>query len=346
MKVAIYHDFNGSISIENVNDPVLDEEGVIIEVKASGICRSDWHGWKGHDADITLPHVPGHEFSGVVHEIGRSVKKFELGDRVTVPFCCGCGTCRQCNNGNQHICDHHFQPGFTHWGSFAQFVAIKMADFNLVKVSDTIDFISSASLGCRFITAYHAIMNQGKLNKDQFVAVHGCGGVGLSAIMIAVAEGAKVIAIDINDDSLLKAKSLGADYVINASNIHDVVEAIMAVSQGGVDVSLDALGSKITASNSINSLAKKGKHIQVGILGKEDHISVSTAQLIAREIEIIGSHGMPIADYEHIFQLIENGKINPSLLIDRTIELREVPKELMAMNSYNNSGMVIIDKFI
>ena len=344
MKAAVYRAFNGSIEIEQVNDPVVNEAGAIIEVRASGICRSDWHGWKGHDPDIKLPHVPGHEFSGVVKEIGSKVAQFKVGDRVTAPFCCGCAHCAQCLKGNQHICDNHFQPGFTDWGSFAQSVHINNADFNLIKLPASLDFVSSAALGCRFITAFHGIVNQGKVDKSMFVAIHGCGGVGLSAIMIAAAYGAKVIAVDINGQNLEKARTFGADYTINATT-EDVVGRVHDITNGGANLSMDALGSTETSSNSINCLAKKGKHIQVGILGTESNILVSTADLIAKEIEIIGSHGMPIADYDIIFNLIANKKIDLSLLIDKTVSLEQVDQEMRSMDAYSNSGMVVIDQF-
>ena len=344
MKAAVYKIFNGSIEIEQVADPIVTGSDAIIEVRASGICRSDWHGWKGHDPDIQLPHVPGHEFSGVVKEVGSKVRLFQSGDSVTAPFCCGCSHCPQCMKGNQHICDKHFQPGFTHWGSFAQYVKIKNADFNLIKLPSSIDFVSAAGLGCRFITAFHGIVNQGKVDHSMCVAIHGCGGVGLSAIMIASVYGAKVIAIDINELNLQKAKSFGAEFTINAMK-EEVVDKVREITKGGANISMDALGSHKTSTNSINCLAKKGKHIQVGILGSENNIVVSTAELIAKEIEIIGSHGMPIADYNIIFDLIASKKIDPSLLIDRTVKLEHVHQEMLNMDTYSNSGMVIIDQF-
>ena len=344
MRAASYSTFNGAIEIKQVNDPVVTETDAIIELMASGICRSDWHGWKGHDPDIQLPHVPGHEFSGIVKEVGREVTLFQPGDRVTAPFCCGCSTCPQCMKGNQHICDNHFQPGFTDWGSFAQYVRIKNADFNLVRLPSSIDFVSAASLGCRFITAFHGIVNQGKVGNSMFVAIHGCGGVGLSAIMIASVYGARVIAVDINEENLQKAKSFGADYAINATK-EEVVNKVREITNGGANLSMDALGSHETSRNSINCLAKKGKHIQVGILGSENNINVSTADLIAKEIEIIGSHGMPLADYTIIFDLITSKKIDLSLLIDRTIKLEDIHLEMLNMDAYSNSGMVIIDQF-
>jgi len=344
MKAAIYNKFNGAIELKQVDDPMVKETEAIIEVRASGICRSDWHGWKGHDPDIRLPHVPGHEFSGIVKEVGSKVTLFRAGDRVTAPFCCGCSTCPQCLKGNQHICDNHFQPGFTDWGSFAQYVRIKNADFNLVRLPSSIDFVSAAGLGCRFITAFHGIVNQGKVDHSMFVAVHGCGGVGLSAVMIAAVYGAKVIAVDINEGNLQRAESFGAAYTINATTVN-VVDKVFEITSDGANLSMDALGSLETSRNSINCLAKKGKHIQVGILGSENDITVSTADLIAKEIELIGSHGMPLADYDTIFNLISSKKIDLSLLIDRTVKLEDIHQEMLNMDAYTNSGMVIIDQF-
>jgi len=344
MKAAVYNAFNGAIKIQQVDNPVATETDAIIELRASGICRSDWHGWKGHDPDIQLPHVPGHEFSGIVKEVGSKVSLFQTGDRVTAPFCCGCSTCSQCAVGNQHICDSHFQPGFTDWGSFAQYVRIKNADFNLVSLPSSIDFVSAAGLGCRFITGFHGIVNQGKVDDSMFVAVHGCGGVGLSAVMVAAVYGAKVIAVDINEESLQRAKSLGAAYTINASR-EKVVDRVREITGGGANVSMDALGSQETSMNSISCLAKKGKHIQAGILGTEQDIRVSTAALIAKETELIGSHGMPLADYDTIFDLISSKKIDLSLLIDRTVKLEDIQQELQNMDAYTNSGMVVIDQF-
>jgi alcohol dehydrogenase len=208
----------------------------------------------------------------------------------------------------------------------------------------SIDFVSAAGLGCRFITAFHGIVNQGKIDPSMFVAIHGCGGVGLSAVMIAAAYGAKVIAIDINELNLQKARFFGASHTIDATR-EDVVDKLREMTNGGVNLSMDALGSQETSMNSINCLAKKGKHIQVGILGREKDIVVSTANLIAKEIEIIGSHGMPIGDYKLIFELIASKKIDPSLLIDRTVKLEHVHEELLNMDTYSNSGMVIIDQF-
>ncbi len=344
MKAVVFEEFRKPLSIRNVPDPVPSENAVVIEVKASGICRSDWHGWMGHDPDITLPHVPGHELAGTVTSVGKKIKNWREGDRVTVPFVCGCGACPQCNSGNQQVCDNQFQPGFTHWGSFAQFVAINYADLNLVPLPDDFEFITAATLGCRFITSYRAVVDQGGVSEGQWVAVYGCGGVGLSAIMIAKAMNARVVAIDIDDQKLVFAKQVGAQVTINATQ-SDPVESIMD-SCGGVHVSIDALGSQETCFNSIASLRKRGRHIQVGLMtGDHVHPSLPMDQVIAKELEIRGSHGMQAHKYPEMFELIRKESISLDQLIDKSINLEESIEALPAMDQNAGTGITIINKF-
>jgi alcohol dehydrogenase len=345
MRAAVYEKFQGPISIQNISEPTPKNDGVVVKVNASGLCRSDWHGWMGHDPDIRLPHVPGHELAGTIVELGREVKKFKIGDRVTIPFVAGCGDCDECKLGNQQVCDYQSQPGFTHHGSFAEYVALDYADTNLVKLPEEINDITAATLGCRFITAFRAIVAQGKVQQGQHIAIHGCGGVGLSAIMIATALGAQVIAIDINQDTLNLAKQLGAHSVINASNIN-VVEAVKEITKGGAHVSLDALGSEITCLNSIASLKKRGKHIQVGLMtGKHKHPNIPMDRVLAEELEIIGSHGMQAHKYPEMLKMIVEGKLHPEKLIKKTITLEEATNALPNMNTFQNKGILVVNSF-
>lgn len=344
MRAAIYEKFQGPITIQNVPDPSPKNHGVIIQVKATGLCRSDWHGWMGHDSDIILPHVPGHELSGTIAALGKNVQNFKVGDRVTVPFVCGCGSCGQCISGNHQVCDHQSQPGFTHWGSFAEYVALDYADTNLVKIPDEISDVTAATLGCRFITSFRAIVEQGKVTGGQYVVVHGCGGVGLSAIMIANALGAQVIAVDINERTLEFAKEMGALATVNASQSADVVGEIIAITKGGAHVSMDALGSQATCFNSITSLRKRGKHIQVGLMtGDHQHPKVPMDKILANELEIIGSHGMQAFKYPEMLDMIKNGKLHPERLIEKTISLKEATIALPHMNKFEHKGVLVIN---
>lgn len=346
MKAAIFEEFQGSISIENVVDPTPNDDGIIVEVKATGLCRSDWHGWMGHDQNIKLPHVPGHELAGVVEAFGKNVKRVKVGDRVTTPFVCGCGTCPQCNSGNHQVCDYQSQPGFTHWGSFAEYVALDYADTNVVQLPEEIDFVTAATLGCRFITSFRAIVHQGKVKEDEFVVIHGCGGVGLSAIMIAKAKGAKVVAVDINDSTLELSKSIGADILVNAKDHDNLVGEIREVTKGGAHVSMDALGSQETCFNSVANLRKRGRHLQVGLMTEEhQHPKIPMDRVIADELEIYGSHGMQGFKYPEMLDMISSGKLNPQSLIEKTISLEESTILLPKMNEFAHSGVLVIDRF-
>jgi alcohol dehydrogenase len=345
MRAAVYEEFRKPLTIQNLPDPSPTEHGVVIQVKATGLCLSDWHGWMGHDPDITLPHVPGHELAGTIEAIGKNVTRWKVGDRVTLPFVCGCGTCPQCDSGNHQVCDHQFQPGFTHWGSFAEYVAIDYADVNLVSLPDEIDYVTAASLGCRFVTSFRAIVDQGKVSAGQWVAVHGCGGVGLSAIMIANALGANVVAIDITDEKLDFARSIGAIATINAVKTKDVVENIIDITKGGAHISIDALGSPVTCFNSVANLRKRGKHVQVGLMvGDHNHPAVPMDKIIANELEILGSHGMQAHKYSSLLAMIKAGKLFPEKLIKKTISLEESLEKLISMDSFDGIGITVINK--
>ncbi len=346
MRAAVFEQFKQPLTIQNLSDPTPTDHGVVIQVKANGICRSDWHGWMGNDSSISLPHVPGHELAGVVETVGSHVTKWKPGDRVTVPFVGGCGKCPQCISGNHQICDSPFYHGFTYWGSFAEYVFMGQADINLVRLPDAMDFVTAASLGCRFITSYRAVVVQGQVTGGQWVAVHGCGGVGLSAIMIANALGANVVAVDITDEKLDFARSVGAVAVINASKVADVVEAVQEITQGGAHVSLDALGSPVTCFNSVANLRKRGKHIQVGIMEEgEQTPPVPMGTVMSRELEILGSHGMQAYKYPGMMAMIEAGKLPLDKLIGKTVTLEESLDELVNMDKFNGTGVTVINEF-
>jgi len=345
MRAAVYQEFKGPIAVENVADPTPSPTGAVLAVKACGICRSDWHGWMGNDPDIELPHVPGHEIAGEVAAIGSQISNFNVGDRVTLPFVCGCGDCEPCRSGNQQVCDRQFQPGFTAWGGFAEYVAIEYADNNLVPLPNEIDFVTAASLGCRFATSFRAVVDQGKVEAGQWVSVYGCGGVGLSAIMIASALGARVIAVDIAEDKLECARSVGAEAVVN-SDVEVPASRIFDVTVGGAHLSIDALGHPDVLLSSILSLRKRGKHIQIGIMEAGKHSSpIPIDKIIGRELEIIGSHGMQAHRYPEVLEMIRAGRLDPKMLVGSVIGLEQACSELRLMDEFTGTGVTVIDRF-
>jgi alcohol dehydrogenase len=344
MKAMLFERFGQTPEIRDVPDPAPAPDGVVIEVVATGLCRSDWHGWMGHDTDIRLPHVPGHEFAGTIAAVGRDVRRFRAGERVTVPFIAACGRCAECHAGHQQVCEQQFQPGFTHWGSFARFVAIDRADHNLVALPESMEFATAASLGCRFATSFRAVVDQGRVRGGEWVAVHGAGGVGLSAIMIARALGARVVAVDVEARKLDLARAMGAEAVVNAREVASVVEAVRETTGGGAHVSLDALGHPETCFNSIAGLRRRGRHVQVGLLLAEHaRPTIPMDRVIAFELEIYGSHGMQSWRYDAMLAMISAGTLRPDRLIGETISLAAAVPALTAMGSRAPDGITIID---
>ena len=347
MRALLYDSFGAPPRVAIVPDPVVPRDGVIVEVKASGLCRSDWHGWQGHDADIrTLPHIPGHEFAGVIAAVGPDARRWRTGDRVTTPFALGCGNCVYCFAGDQQVCENQFQPGFTGPGSFAEYVALPFADLNLVRLPDEMEFVDAAALGCRFATAFRGIAKQARLRAGEWVAVHGCGGVGLSAVMIAHALGANVIGVDVADEKLALAREAGTAHTINAATVPDVPQAIRELTSGGVHVSVDAFGGAITCRNSILSLRRRGRHVQIGLLlGDQAEPALPMGRVIAHELEIFGSHGMQAKAYPELLDMIAAGKLPLGKLIGRRIALDDAGAALASLDSSSGKGITVIDRF-
>ncbi|MEU1849929.1 zinc-dependent alcohol dehydrogenase family protein [Streptomyces sp. NPDC019990] len=344
MRAVVIERYGEPAEVREVADPVLVEHGVVVRVEATGLCRSDWHGWQGHDPDIALPHVPGHELAGVIEAVGARVTGWRPGDRVTVPFICACGTCPSCAAGDQQVCERQTQPGFTHWGSFAQYVALDHADVNLVALPGELSFATAASLGCRLATAYRAVVRQGRVAAGEWVAVHGCGGAGLSAVMIAAASGARVVAVDVSARALDLARTFGAAHCLDATSVTDTAAAVRDLTGGGAHLSLDALGSPATCAASVNGLRRRGRHVQVGLLPSPSGTTpVPMARAIALELELLGSHGMPAHGYPPMLELVRSGALRPDLLVTSTIPLDEAPAALAAMGAAPGAGVTVIE---
>ncbi|MEV6344896.1 alcohol dehydrogenase catalytic domain-containing protein [Actinoplanes sp. NPDC051851] len=351
--------------VREVAEPVAPPGGVVVRVAATGLCRSDWHGWAGHDDDITFPHVPGHELAGVVAEVGAGVERWAVGDRVTVPFVCGCGRCEWCRTGQAQVCPEQRQPGFTHWGSFAEKVALHAADTNLIALPESVGFAAAAALGCRFATAFRALAGRARIVPGEWVTVIGAGGVGLSAVMIAHALGARVIAVDRNAEALAAATALGAAHTLLTGGpaeksgtdgrakghagggpivVGDVPAAVTELTGGGSHVSVDAVGSERACADAILSLRRRGRHVQVGLLPPVDgHPRVPMARVIGWELDVLGSHGMAAADYPAMTALIENGSLRPDRLIERTVGLAEAADLLPGFDQATVAGMTMVD---
>jgi alcohol dehydrogenase len=320
VRALVFESFGGPLAVAEVPAPDPAPGGVVVDVGASGICRSDWHAWQGHDPDVVLPHVPGHELAGTVAAVGDGVHGWTVGDRVTVPFVNACGRCAECAAGEHQVCRNQTQPGFTHWGSLAEYVAIEAADVNLVAVPEELDLVTAAALGCRYATAFRAVVQVARVRPGEWVVVHGCGGVGLSAVQIAAAAGARVIAVDVSPGALELARQLGAEVAVDAADY--VPGAVAELTGGGAHVSVDALGSAVTCANSVRSLRPRGRHVQVGLLPPaQGRPEVPMERVIALELQLLGSHGMAAHAYPELLGLIAAGRLAPQRLVTRRLGL-------------------------
>lgn len=347
MRAALFEAFRQPLAVTQVPDPVCPPDGAVIRVMACGVCRSDHHAWAGVDPDVVVPHVPGHEFAGLIVETGAGCVRWKNGDGVTAPFILACGKCPDCLGGDPTVCNHQHVAGFSSWGAFAELIAVPHADFNLVRIPEALGFAETAGMGCRVTTSFRALVDRARLQPGEWLAVHGCGGVGLSAVMIGVAMGARVVAVDVNDAALAMAKTLGATTMLNITGTSKVGEAIRDMTDGGTHVSLDALGITQTFHNSIRSLRKLGRHVQIGMpVGKHTEPTIPLLETVySRQISIMGTRGIAASRFPALLAMVDAGRIDPARLITKRINLNEAGAAIAAMDGYSGVGITVIDRF-
>ncbi len=347
MRAAVVREAGEPLAIEQRDRPEPEPHGIVLELEACGICRSDWHGWMGHTGPVE-DTVLGHEPAGTVIDVGEEVGSFEVGDRVAVAMNLADGSCPRCLDGKSNMCENQRVFGFHPEtpGAWAEEVAVPWADVNAVGLPEGVAAAEMAGLGCRFMTAFHALAHRADIEAGDWVAVHGCGGIGLSAVNIASALGATVVAVDLDEDTLAMADDLGADATVNASDIEDVPERVGAITDGGADISVDALGIAETCRNSIDSLGRSGQHVQIGVPGDEDDaVELPISAMLGQELDLLGSVGMPPTRYDEILHMLEHGKVQPAQLITREASLEEVSERLDAMTDYETRGIEVITEF-
>ena len=343
------------MTVEDVDRPEPDDDGILVETEACGICRSDWHAWRGDWEWIGVMPQPGlvfgHEPVGRVVEVGDNVDRFAVGDRVTNPFNLGCGSCHHCRDGRGNICETSIPMGFVPFqtGAFAEYYSVRNADFNAVTLPEEVDPVDVAGLGCRFATAFHGLVHRVDVTPGDWVAIHGCGGVGLSAVHVADALGANVIAVDLSAEKLARARDLGADRTVEVGAVDDVPQAVKKFTESsrGADVAVDALGIAETCRNAVNSLGKGGQHLQIGMTTSEEggEVSLPVDTMVTDEREFYGAYGIPPNEYDEIFRMMATGKLEPGRIVSETVSLEEVPGVVEGLGDYETVGIPVCDGF-
>jgi D-arabinose 1-dehydrogenase-like Zn-dependent alcohol dehydrogenase len=349
MKAAVMEVIGAPLKVHNNwPDPECGPSDAVIRVEANGICRSDYHIWRGGWEWLGLvpqpPTVLGHEYCGVVEEAGRDVTRFRKGDRVVAPFGHGCGMCGPCKSGHQNVCENLLAPMFHYTGGFGRYAKVARADVNLVLLPDSISFVEAASLGCRFATSWHGVVDQARVQAGEWVAVFGCGGIGLAAVEICTALGASVVAVSRSENKLAKARELGAVATVKADG-SGVVAQVTQITKGGAHVSVDALGAKETCLNALYCLRARARHLRLGMSGREDggHILLPVDLFVARELQFIGSFGMQASRYPEMLRMMESGKLQPGKLVTATLPIENASEVLESMGRYDTLGVNVIN---
>ncbi|KPI02579.1 Alcohol dehydrogenase GroES domain protein [Actinobacteria bacterium OK074] len=351
MKAAQIVEYGKPLQIRDLPEPAPGPDDAVLRVIASGICRSDWHAWMGDwgwlGGQIELPRTPGHELAGEVVAVGSAVRSVRVGDRVTVPFHEACGTCPQCRSGRANLCDNMRALGLSEDGGYAEYVRIPVADFNCVQLPDEVTPLAASAIGCRFMTAFHAVTHQGQVRAGQWLAVHGAGGVGLSVVQIASAAGANVVAVDIDPLKLALAEKQGAARTVLATESTDVPAAVKDATGGGAHVSIDALGIRATVVNSVRCLRKSGRHVQVGLTGSAEagEVALPIDAITTGELTVVGSHGNPHSNYPALLSLVAAGRLTPESLVQRTVSLDRATDVLGEMGTFRTTGLTVINRF-
>jgi D-arabinose 1-dehydrogenase-like Zn-dependent alcohol dehydrogenase len=353
MRAAVIDKLNQPLTVREVPDPVCPPDGAIVRVQANGICRTDWALWSGNfwtgSQNLEPPFVLGHEFAGTVEEVGAEVRDWDEGARVTFPMNPGDGSCEVCRSGNQQVCEqfHTMVPGVSYWGAFAEYVMVRHADVNLVGLPDSLGFTGAASLGCRYIAAFHGLVDQARLRGGEWVAVHGAGGgMGLAAVQIASALGANVIAVDISDDKLAAARELGAVHTVHAGR-DEPAEAIKELTRGGAHVSVDAVGIAASCRASVDSLRIRGRHLQLGHTtpAEQGTVALPIDVMMIKELEFLSGFGMAAQRFGTMLNMIEAGRLDPARIVSDTVDLEHAGAVLRSLETYGTLGVVVIDQF-
>lgn len=290
----------------------------LIKVAGCGLCHTDLH-YLDHGVKTfkTPPLILGHEAAGTVAALGAGVKGRAVGDRVLIPAVLSCGRCRYCRQGRENLCDQMVMLGNNVDGAYAEYVVVPAAE--LVPVPDAIPLEQACVIADAVSTPYHAVTRRGRVRAGDVVAVVGCGGVGLNVVQCAQVAGARVIAVDVNERRLETARLLGATETVNPKAVQRVDKRVRELSDGGVDVAFEAIGSPGTIQMAYGLLRRGGRLCVIGYSAQE--VALSAAKLMYFELEVVGSLGCGAGEYPEILGLVKAGRLKLDPIVSGTIPL-------------------------
>lgn len=370
MKGFVFWEPNKPLSIEEFHMPRPKAGEVLIKTKACGVCHSDLHVIKG-ELPFASPCVLGHEITGEVVELGpltdkRIIERFPVGTQVIGAFIMPCGSCFFCSKGQDDLCEDFFaynrakgtlydgetrlflrnsgKPVYMYsMGGLAEYCVVPA--HALCVLPNTLPYTESAILGCAVFTAYGAMAHAAEVRAGDTVAVIGIGGVGSSCLQIARAFGAsEIIAVDVQDEKLQKAKTLGATQTVNAKH-ENAVEKIKEITGGmGVDIAVEALGKPQTFLQCTQSVRDGGKAIMIGLTDSSARGEVDINRLVRRQIKIIGSYGgRARQDLPKLVKLAESGIFNLRAAVSRKCKFEEAGQAYQDLNQGAIVGRAVVE---
>ena len=317
MKAVQLVDIGKPLELREVPRPIAGSRDVIVRIMAAGICHSDVHYRAGTSSVGSLPQTLGHETAGIVEEVGSDVTSVAVGDRVALHYMVTCGKCYYCIGSNEQFCIHGEMIGKHRDGGYAEHIALPAR--SVVPLPDEVSFEHGAVMMCSSATSLHAL-RKARMRSGETVAIFGAGGLGLSAIQLAVALGAReVYAVDVNEEKLKLAERYGA-IPVNAKEVDPVKEIRRLTAGKGVDVALELIGLPQTMRQVVQCLAVFGRGVMVGITDQPFEID-SYHELIGRETEVIGCSDHLAQELLQVLEFARRGLLDLSQVVTRRVPL-------------------------
>jgi threonine dehydrogenase-like Zn-dependent dehydrogenase len=313
------------LKIKQVPVPTIDDDEVLIRVKYTGICGTDWSIFTGKYSADKLPLIPGHEFSGTIAKVGKRARGVKEGDRVTADINMSCGTCFYCRQGQKLLCPDFHQLGIHVNGTYAEYVK---APYDQVhKLPDEVSFLAGA-----YIEPVSCVIHSSKAAKvttGSSVAILGTGLGVLHGRMAHLRGAAPVIVIGHNPRKLALAKEFGADITINLNEIRDPVAEVKRLTEGrGADFVIEAVGTPQTYEQALAMTRPGGTLAAFGITAGDDTIKVKPFDIVLGERKVVGSCAGVGTDWSDALVLIAHGRIKPEKLFSMIVPLEELEAAL------------------
>lgn len=339
MKAAVFHGGDSGLRIEDIPVPTVKADELLVKVAACGVCHTDLHYIEhGVPTFMKPPIVLGHEASGVVEAVGADVRTHEVGRRVLIPAVLTCGRCGFCRMGRENICSDMKMLGNHMNGAYAEYVAVPAKD--VLALPESIPLEEASIIADAISTPYHAVKNRARVRPGDVVVVFGCGGVGINAVQLSAAAGARVIAVDVNDRKLTWARAFGAAETIHASQVDSVAKTVKRMTGGGADIAMEVIGNPRTIEEAFDCVRVGGRLCVVGYT--HERISIVAGKIMFKELEVVGSLGCRPLDYVPLIRMVEQGLVEVKKLVTHRFKLDEIDRAFAVLKEGMSLRSIVV----